>query len=389
MVLTVLFFISLVSCVLYVLYVLYVLCVFHPPPPPTEHKHRRKLLNEVETLKGSIRVLCRIRPMSRTEVKNGHSNAITFPPRKKGALVITKTDTRNNSKKEKFYEFDTTFQPNATQEQVAAQVMPLVQSAIDGFNVCIFAYGQTGSGKTYTMTGADGGKLDKDNTSLYGITPRSIVELFNISKSSGHHNITFAFSMVELYKGELLDLFVDKRKKNKKKTTNKENNKSLQQQQTTNKKRNNTDDTKLSVKRDPATGVVHIENVQKISVESPEALHDLIKKGNDCRHTSKTNMNDTSSRSHLVMTIYCESKNNTSGITTSGKLNLVDLAGSERQSKTGASGDTFEESKSINKSLSVRRITFVLRVVCCVLLLLLCCCCGVVVLLSSCFLCCC
>jgi kinesin family protein C2/C3 len=353
---------------------------FTPLPPPTEHKHRRKLLNEVETLKGSIRVLCRIRPMSRTEVKNGHRNAITFPPRKKGALVITKTDTRNNSKKEKFYEFDTTFQPNATQEQVAAQVMPLVQSAIDGFNVCIFAYGQTGSGKTYTMTGADGGKLDKDNTSLYGITPRSIVELFNISKSSGHHNITFAFSMVELYKGELLDLFVDKRKK--KKTTNKENNKSLQQQQTTNKERNNTDDTKLSVKRDPATGVVHIENVQKISVESPEALHDLIKKGNDCRHTSKTNMNDTSSRSHLVMTIYCESKNNTSGITTSGKLNLVDLAGSERQSKTGASGDTFEESKSINKSLSVRRITFVLRVV----LLLCCCCCCVVVVV---WLCCC
>jgi len=31
-----------------------------------EHKHRRKLLNEVETLKGSIRVLCRIRPMSKT-----------------------------------------------------------------------------------------------------------------------------------------------------------------------------------------------------------------------------------------------------------------------------------------------------------------------------------
>jgi hypothetical protein len=64
-------------------------------------------------------------------------------------------------------------------------------------------------------------------------------------------------------------------------------------------------------------------------------------------------MNDTSSRSHLVMTIYCESLNRTSGVTTSGKLNLVDLAGSERQSKTGASGDTFEESKSINKSLSV------------------------------------
>lgn len=51
--------------------------------------------------------------------------------------------------------------------QVFAGVSELVQSALDGFHVCLFSYGQTGAGKTYTMQGAD-------SPAGRGIIPRAV-----------------------------------------------------------------------------------------------------------------------------------------------------------------------------------------------------------------------
>ena len=73
----------------------------------------------------------------------------------------------------KDYNFDSVFGPESTQEEVFEDTKRLIQSAVDGYNVCIFAYGQTGSGKTFTVQGAP------DNI---GLTPRAIVEMFDILK---------------------------------------------------------------------------------------------------------------------------------------------------------------------------------------------------------------
>lgn len=42
------------------------------------------------------------------------------------------------------FDFDLVFDSSCSQEDMFLEVSALVQSALDGFNVCIFAYGQTG-----------------------------------------------------------------------------------------------------------------------------------------------------------------------------------------------------------------------------------------------------
>jgi len=74
------------------------------------------------------------------------------------------------------FAFDRVFTPSSSQEDVFGEISQLIQSALDGYNVCIFAYGQTGSGKTYTM---EGNTADHDKQ---GMIPRAMEQVFRTSQ---------------------------------------------------------------------------------------------------------------------------------------------------------------------------------------------------------------
>ena len=130
-----------------------------------EETLRRQLHNTVQELKGNIRVFCRIRPIiSSDKMTSGKIPHLTVIHEKSLEVHKLNADmTLNESSmnapacgkgvNKLEFSFDRVFGPNTTQEQVFDEISQLVQSAMDGYNVCIFAYGQTGSGKTFTMEG--------------------------------------------------------------------------------------------------------------------------------------------------------------------------------------------------------------------------------------------
>ena len=158
---------------------------------------RKRLHNQIEDMKGKIRVFCRVRPMSQAEKDLGSLPVVTVVDQYTIRIRLNKEPqigilgNEVLAYKDEEYQFDSCFGEVSTQEEIFEDTKMLMQSAIDGFNVCLFAYGQTGSGKTYTIQGTN---------QFPGIVPNAFQELFALKqKLSTNLKITFECYMVELY----------------------------------------------------------------------------------------------------------------------------------------------------------------------------------------------
>jgi len=81
-------------------------------------------------------------------------------------------------------------------------------------------------------------------------------------------------------------------------------------------------------------------------------MFEVMRAGSLNRSVAATRMNERSSRSHSIFMVTVHQKNTSTDSSKMGKLYFCDLAGSEKVGKTNASGQTLDEAKMINKSLS-------------------------------------
>ena len=200
---------------------------------------------------------------------------------------------------------------------------------MEGYNGTIFAYGQTSSGKTHTLMG---------DAAHPGVIPLSVKGIFELIAQDTTHEFLVRVSYIELYNEELKDLLKP-------------------------------DGPKLKVVDDKKLGP-RVVGLHDVVVTEHNQVDELLVEGEKHRSYGYTDMNATSSRSHVIFKMILESSVVGAGAANATKIRrtwsteksksgvsiasvyLVDLAGSERQGKTNATGSRLKEGININKSLS-------------------------------------
>ncbi|GAB5580050.1 kinesin-like protein KIF12 isoform X6 [Prionailurus iriomotensis] len=252
-----------------------------------------------------------------------------------------------------------------TQEDVfrACGVRRLGELALRGFSCTVFTFGQTGSGKTYTLTGPPPQRrrrivLIRYSTgtwflaqsrgegvpvppNLAGIMQRTFAWLLDRVRHLGAP-VTLRASYLEIYNEQVRDLL------------------SLGAPRP------------LPVRWNKTQGF-YVEQLRVVEFGSLGALMELMQMANHIplplrtsrpfqlveglsrRRSSAHSLNQASSRSHALLTLYISRQTmppvDPGEPPVGGKLCFVDLAGSEKVAATGSRGELMLEANSINRSL--------------------------------------
>jgi len=324
-------------------------------------EERRRCLDASRSLRGSVRVMARVRPrlheeeeedegpflrvLSKTQLEvlteprafltdqrsrrrttggmlpttNGSRSASTLSDagRVLGETPGPQRNCSSSAMDSRMFLFDLLFDSNMSDDDVFSSVHEEFIAAVDGEAVCILAYGATGSGKTHTVS---------------NLAERAAKEFERQANSlkKGGLRLELTVQIVEIYNEQLRDLLAND---------------------------SNHDPPRLKLTMSSSSPGLQGAACKTINTDTEkgiaQSLQEMLRLGQAQRATSSTGVNGRSSRSHLVMTLLlstCDAATGTYQRT--GKLSLVDLAGSERIKRSEAVGERLREAQHINRSLS-------------------------------------
>ncbi|KAL4668828.1 hypothetical protein H8957_010890 [Semnopithecus entellus] len=270
-----------------------------------------------------IQVVLRVRPMSAAELRRGQQSVLHCS----GTRTLQVSPPGGGP--EVAFRFGAVLDAARTQEDVfrACGVRRLGELALRGFSCTVFTFGQTGSGKTYTLTGPPPqGEGVPVPPSLAGIMQRTFAWLLDRVQHLGAP-VTLRASYLEIYNEQVWDLL------------------SLGSPRP------------LPVRWNKTQGF-YVERLRVVEFRSLEALMELLQTGLSRRRSSAHTLNQASSRSHALLTLYISHQTaqqmppvDPGAPPVGGKLCFVDLAGSEKVAATGSRGELMLEANSINRSL--------------------------------------
>ena len=293
-----------------------------------ESAARRKLLHEVQDLRGTVRVYCRPR------ASLGGASTISTPSQE--ALLLNRPGFKDAAASS--FQFDGILNSEMDQQDLYDEIDEVCLSVLDGYNVCVMAYGQTGTGKTYTLLGevAYGNDVKDPTVSIhnYGLHLRAAQQFFSVLKHrSDRYKDIVSFTIAEVHNERICDLLVG--------TEIGESNGGKESSGKITQGRIDSQDGSVSQSTKPSkleirtnhNGETVVDGLLSIEVF---CLEDVLRAWKDCLGKRKARLSEQGidfvqhdRNSHVICTLSVESTNTATGVGTVGKIQFVDLASAD------------------------------------------------------------
>jgi len=320
-----------------------------------ESSMRRKLLNEIQDMKGNVRVYCRPQP----RLQGGSSIDFVSVPSSNVILLhrnrVLPDDPAATAPMS--FEFDRVFSPESDEKEIYSEVEELVLGALDGYNICLMAYGQNAAGKSRTMIGGYEVSLADAEAPSAAIVHQGIhflaaQQLFTVAEHrSGRYQDVFTISIVEVHNEKLRDLLAGTRvgeecgqvqaspPKSRKKSRNPDDASHHGPGSSAGSRTGSRQHTKLEI-RTNYDGDTVVQGAITVEVKSFDDVHRVWK---EClversARLAEQGINEDQyvTACHVIATLSVVSTNVSTGIGTSGRIQFVDLASSDLETKQGA-----------------------------------------------------